>query len=163
MSKERFLGRPIESLQYMLRCLSCSDSRLVPVTPDGIYGPNTAAAVTAFQRCRGLPTTGRVDLLTWEAVTEAYGAVDFSEAPTIRPGERNAHVRLAQSMLRGIRDTLGGLPDLEVTGQLDGPAVAAVRRFQQLCDLPVTGTLNPETWHHLQRLYSCAAGAGRNL
>ena len=31
-----FVGRPVESMQYMLRVLSQGDNRLIPVTPDGI-------------------------------------------------------------------------------------------------------------------------------
>ncbi|MCA8922305.1 MAG: peptidoglycan-binding protein, partial [Planctomycetes bacterium] len=34
------------------------------IAVDGIYGPNTAAAVRAFQRSRSLPATGRADATT---------------------------------------------------------------------------------------------------
>ena len=33
---------------------------------DGIYGDQTAAAVTAFQKANGLPQTGKVDRATWD-------------------------------------------------------------------------------------------------
>jgi hypothetical protein len=38
------------------------------VTPDGQYGPRTVAAVRAFQRDHGLPTTGTIDPQTYYAI-----------------------------------------------------------------------------------------------
>ena len=39
--------------------------RAVHASPDGIYGPKTAAAVTIWQRAHHLTATGVVDSLTW--------------------------------------------------------------------------------------------------
>jgi len=39
--------------------------RVVGVTPDGVYGPLTAAAVKVWQRAHGLAVTGVVDSVTW--------------------------------------------------------------------------------------------------
>lgn len=44
------VGRPVESMQIMLRVVAEGNDRLIPVVPDGIFGRNTMAAVTAFQR-----------------------------------------------------------------------------------------------------------------
>jgi Putative peptidoglycan binding domain len=38
---------------------------------DGVYGGDTVAAVTAFQKARGFQETGGVDEQTWEALMEA--------------------------------------------------------------------------------------------
>lgn len=40
---------------------------------DGIFSSNMAHAVSAFQRSRGLPTTGRIDAATWAAFGEGQG------------------------------------------------------------------------------------------
>ena len=48
-----YVGRPVESMQTMLRFAAEGNNRLLPVVPDGVFGPNTMAAVTAFQRCPG--------------------------------------------------------------------------------------------------------------
>lgn len=161
MKKGDYLFRPVESLQYMLRILSQKDSRLVPVTPDGIYGQNTAAAVTAFQRCHGLPTTGRADPETWDAVVEDYEAArpreDGLPYPGERkPGERSANLNLVQAMLKTCHKTFGSIPNVEVTGVMDAPTVAALRRFQSICGLPVTGTLTEPTWDCLAALHAMA-------
>ena len=55
--KESFVGQPIRSLQTMLRVLAEDDRTLPTVVPDGIYGPETITAISAFQRRMGLPVT----------------------------------------------------------------------------------------------------------
>jgi len=45
-------GHPIKTLQYLLRARGQS------VTVDGVFGPNTAAAVKAFQTSHGLTADG---------------------------------------------------------------------------------------------------------
>ncbi|MGM9641393.1 MAG: peptidoglycan-binding protein [Faecousia sp.] len=169
---EFFVGKPIESMQYMLRILSMGDSRLVPVTPDGIYGQNTMAAVTAFQRSRRLPATGVMDLATWEQLVIAYEAEkilqDMAEPlipilnprQTIRPGETNYHVLLAQSILRTLHCVYKGLFPVSINGTMDAPTVAALRKFQTLSGLQPTGALDKNTWRHLARHYVLAAGNG---
>ena len=62
---ESFVEQPIRSLQTMLRVIAEDDRRLPTVVPDGIYGPSTMTAVTAFQRLYGLPITGITDQPTW--------------------------------------------------------------------------------------------------
>lgn len=44
-----YIGKPIRSLQTMLRVIAAADEAIPQVVPDGIYGPDTEAAVTAFQ------------------------------------------------------------------------------------------------------------------
>ena len=45
-----FLGRPVRSLQTMLRVISRAIPEIPPVIPDGVYGQSTMRAVTALQR-----------------------------------------------------------------------------------------------------------------
>ena len=45
------------------------------ITPDGIYGEATKAAVEKFQSIFGLPVTGVVDYRTWYKISEIYVAV----------------------------------------------------------------------------------------
>ena len=110
-----FVGRPIESMQTMLRVAAEGNNRLLPVVPDGIFGRNTMAAVTAFQRYCGLPATGVMNQTTWERLVQTYQAQLVQQAPaeamqpilnpyqTIKAGESNYHVYLVQSVLRSPR------------------------------------------------------------
>ena len=54
---ESFVRQPVRSLQTMLRVLAEDDDELLTLVPDGIYGPQTRQAVTAFQRKYGIPVT----------------------------------------------------------------------------------------------------------
>ena len=49
---ESFIAQPVRSLQTMLRVIAEQDGDLPSAVPDGIYGNDTVAAVTAFQRRR---------------------------------------------------------------------------------------------------------------
>ena len=65
--KESFVAQPIRSLQTMLRVIAEDDPSHPTVIPDGIYGPETMAAVSHFQRRHGLGVSGITDQDTWEA------------------------------------------------------------------------------------------------
>ena len=65
---ESFVGQPIRSLQTMLRVIAERDDRQPTIIPDGIYGPDTMTAVSAFQRNHGMPITGVADQDTWESI-----------------------------------------------------------------------------------------------
>src|ERR1700758_1478590 len=55
-------GHPIKTLQYLLRARGHS------VAVDGDFGPQTDAAVKAFQTSKGLTANGTVDSQTWGAL-----------------------------------------------------------------------------------------------
>lgn len=167
-----YVGRPVESMQTMLRFAAEGNNRLLPVVPDGVFGPNTMAAVTAFQRYYGLPATGVMNGATWERLVQTYQAQLVQQAPaeamqpilnpqqTMKPGESNYHIYLVQAALRVLSSVYRGLPQTPVSGTLDASTVTAVRRFQDLCGLPVTGEVDRHTWRYLCRHYTLAAGNG---
>jgi peptidoglycan hydrolase-like protein with peptidoglycan-binding domain len=53
--------------------------------PTGYFGPQTEAAVKAFQTRFGLPVTGDIGLATWDAITELYTELKYGY--TKRPGQ----------------------------------------------------------------------------
>jgi peptidoglycan hydrolase-like protein with peptidoglycan-binding domain len=77
-------GEKVRLLQYMLAVLAEYIPEISSVTVDGIYGPNTAAAVRAAQRWLGLPVTGSVDEITWDEIYDQYTGI---ENTTLRNGE----------------------------------------------------------------------------
>ena len=165
---ESFVGQPVRSLQTMLRVIGEQDENQPSVVPDGIYGPNTVAAVTAFQRRYGLPVTGITDQATWDAIVAVYEPalvfvdeaqpieVILSPNQVIRRGEEHPNLYLAQAMLAVLSRAYGiSMPGL--TGVLDLPTEESLSGFQELSRLPMTGALDKLTWKHLALQYPLAA------
>lgn len=67
-----YVGMPIRTLQTMLRAIGRINTEIPLVIPDGVYGPDTVAAVTSFQRVFGLPVTGVTNYGTWNEIVRIY-------------------------------------------------------------------------------------------
>lgn len=166
---ESFIGQPIRSLQTMLRVLAEDDPRYISLIPDGVYGPETAAAVSAFQRSHGISPTGVTDQQTWEAVVAEYEPalirrdsahplfIVLDPGQVIRRGERHPHVYLVQAMLAVLAETYDSIPKPSSTGILDDATADALSSFQMLSNLPMTGHLDKGTWKQLALQYPLAA------
>lgn len=166
--KESFVGQPVRSLQTMLRVIAESDELQPSVIPDGIYGPQTATAVSTFQRRHALPITGITDQETWDRIVEVYQPALVEVGPVqpleiileprqiIRQGENNPNIYLIQAMLIVLSDAYGSITAPEVTGILDIPTANALSEFQALALLPVTGELDRQTWRQLALHYPMA-------
>lgn len=68
-------GNKVLQMQEQLNRIARSYPAIPSISPDGIYGPATAAAVEKFQSIFGLPVTGVVDFRTWYRISEIYVAV----------------------------------------------------------------------------------------
>ena len=68
-------GDKVRQIQEQLARISQAYPAIPIVTPDGIYGAATRAAVEKFQSVFGLPVTGVVDYRTWYKISEIYVAV----------------------------------------------------------------------------------------
>lgn len=166
---ESFVEQPVRSLQTMLRVIAEDDPNLPTIIPDGIYGPSTMIAVTAFQRREGIPITGIADERTWDRIVAAYepALIRVGKAEPIEIllepgqiiviGESSPYVYLLQGMLAQLSkdhfDIL--LPGL--SGILDSDTSDSLKAFQILAGLPATGTLDRITWKHLVRQFTLNA------
>ncbi len=72
-------GDEVRLLQEYLSILSEVYTEIPPVEESGIFGSATRSAVQAAQSLFGLPVTGIVDALTWDAITDAYVDVVYSQ------------------------------------------------------------------------------------
>ena len=130
-------GHPVKTLQYLLR------ARGHTVVVDGAFGPNTAAAVKAFQTSRGLTADGIVGPITWAALVVE-----------VKQGSHGDAVKGVQEefQFRNLSGDPGNGP--QVDGDFGPVTDAAVRGFQQALslDIPsvqVDGIVGPVTWQAL--------------
>ena len=65
-------GQKVQQVQEQLDAIATVYSAIPHITPDGIFGPATAAAVREFQSIFGIPVTGVIDFRTWYRISHIY-------------------------------------------------------------------------------------------
>ncbi len=130
-------GDAVSDLQRLL------DGAGFPCACDGQFGPNTEAAVRAFQGACGLVVDAVVGPATWRALRQRVeGDVAWPGAFLSR-GSRGGHVAAFQGRLVALGYGVG-------PGGADGdfgPATEeATRRFQSDRGLAADGVVGPDTW-----------------
>jgi peptidoglycan hydrolase-like protein with peptidoglycan-binding domain len=116
----------VPGIQYLLRAHGH------PVVVDGVYGPATAAAVTAFQTAEGVPSDGIVGPLTWPRLVVA-----------VQQGSTGDAVRAVQQF--GLLRSPGEDP-LIVDGDFGTLTRERVEFFQESWGLTIDGIAGRETW-----------------
>ena len=171
---ESFVRQPVRSLQTMLRVLSKNDPSLPAVVPDGVYGPTTMQAISAFQRKYGLAVTGVTNQETWEQIFDAYeiALIDVGKAESIeilldpgqilRKGDSNPYIYLAQAMLIQLSNSTPLIDPPSTSGILDNTTESAIAAFQKLSAIESTGELNRLTWKHLAKQFTLSANHESN-
>lgn len=69
-------GTPVRTIQEQLSAIRRTYSNIPSLAIDGIYGEDTAAAVSKFQSIFDLPVTGEVDYSTWYKISQLYVALE---------------------------------------------------------------------------------------
>ncbi|GAA5199166.1 peptidoglycan-binding protein [Microbacterium jejuense] len=116
----------VPGIQYLLR------ARGHVVAPDGVYGPATAAAVSAFQTAQGLTADGAVGPVTWPRLVVPVHAGSSGDA-----------VRAVQQL--GLVPSPGVDP-LVVDGSYGPVTAERVRFFQESWGLTQDSAAGRETW-----------------
>lgn len=171
---ESFIGQPVRSLQTMIRVIAQNDESQPSLVPDGIYGNQTTAAVTAFQRNHGLPVTGVADQVTWEAIVAEYEPALIIAGPAqpleiiLDPGEvlgrgsDDPDVIIVQAVLTVLSRAYGSITPPGSSGVLDEATAASLLTFQEMTGLPQSGELDKLTWRQLALHYPLAAQRAKN-
>jgi peptidoglycan hydrolase-like protein with peptidoglycan-binding domain len=102
---------------------------------DGVYGPETAAAVQALQKANGLPQTGWMDKATDAALQAELAAAGGAAAQ-----QATASTAAVQQTLK-----LAGYWDGPVDGQWSDELTEALEEFQTDLGVPATGTVDAAT------------------
>lgn len=68
-------GNDVKRMQEYLQVIARSYSRIPSITPDGIFGQKTLAAIKSFQKLFGLDVDGIVGPKTWNKILEIWRSV----------------------------------------------------------------------------------------
>ncbi len=160
-------GDEVSLIQYFLRLIGEFNDFIPSPNIDGIYGPNTATAVSAFQESAGLPPTGIVDEATWDALYSRYisvvaglpedyrgGGVPIYPGTPLRRGSTGSAVRQLQTFLSKISEFNSAIPKVSVTGTFGQETQNAVLAFQRNYGLPARGVVGLSTWNAIAELYN---------
>lgn len=155
-------GPAVTVVQTSLNRISQSYPAIPKINPvDGIYGPQTRAAVEAFQQIFALEPDGIVGRATWYQLVRIYVAVTklaelqsegqqflfIQEYPEfLSLGDRGELVEQLQYMLLVISNFVPTVQAPDQTGVFDNATLYAVRSFQRYAGLPVTGSVGKTTW-----------------
>lgn len=120
---------PVRTLQQLLR------ARNHPVAVDGIFGPNTEAAVKAFQQSTGLAADGIAGPQTWPKLVVQ-----------VKQGSTGDAVRGVQEVMKFHDQSDGEGPPIHVDGIFGPQTNRWVRGFQNAVDIDVDGIVGPVTW-----------------
>ena len=162
-------GDEVRVIQYYLNVIAYFNQNLNTFPIDGVYGDQTANAVSVFQSFYGISTTGVVDRETWEKIREIYDDIrnnlpeNYSGKKAklypgyvLSEGMRGENVRDLQTYLARIATYIPQIPAIEVDG-IYGPKTAeAVRTFQRLYSIPVSSSVGPITWFNIAREYDAS-------
>jgi len=124
---------PVRPLQQLLR------ARNHPVAVDGIFGPNTEAAVKAFQESAAVAADGIVGPQTWPKLVVQ-----------VKRGSTGDAVRGVQEVIKfhGLAGA-GEAPPIEVDGIFGPKTDHFIRGFQTAVGTASDGIVGPITWRAL--------------
>ena len=118
-----------------------------PGAIDGNFGPNTKAAVMAFQKSKGLVQDGIVGVNTWTALgvncgsTPGPGPSPTHPCPTLAQGSRGSYVTDLQTRLKA-----QGFNPGTIDGNFGPNTKSAVMAFQKSKGLVQDGIVGVNTW-----------------
>lgn len=130
-------GEAVADLQRLL------DGAGFPCACDGQFGPNTEAAVRAFQGACGLVVDAIVGPATWRALRQRVDKDVAWPGAFLSRGSKGAHVAEFQSRLVALGFDLGASG---ADGDFGPATEQATRRFQADRGLAADGVVGPDTW-----------------
>ena len=160
-------GLFVSYLQYFLNVIAYFNPEIPSGPSNGVFGDETERQVRAFESFYGLQPDGKVDFATWTSIQEIYNNI-LNGLPegyagntaalypgyVLTPGMRNNDVLAFQNYLNLIGRTYRDIPEVPATGYYGSQTEEAVRVFQQLFGLPVSGFVGAPTWDAVSKEYN---------
>lgn len=172
LNETQHSGIPVRSLQYMLNQLAIHNTKLVRLAVDGLFGERTLEAVMVFQREHSIPVNGVVNLITWDAIRNAYFQVEllFGNPPplnvlpsgsyTAAEGAESEPMLIVQAMFVSLTKVMTNFSPCQMNSCNDGETHSNIREVQRLAGLPVTGVMDRATWSYMVQLYQALVTRG---
>lgn len=163
MSREYTEKQAIMNLQRYLRQLAYFDTAIPQVPVDGIYGSETKEAIEIFQKDHGYEITGEADRNTWDELFSEYQASVYAHSKPlpidlfyrepipaiIRLNDIGFAVMAIQYMLNETFRFYNSENEIITDGTYNEQTAEAVRSFQGIASLPITGEVDLKTWNSL--------------
>ena len=163
-------GNEVRTLQLRLNRISDNYPAIPKIAiPDGVFSFDTDDAVKEFQRIFGLTPDGVVGSATWYRILFLYNAVKRlnelnSEGITLSDvtkqyekesnlGDSGANIRNIQYFLNYLAEFYSEIPQVDIDGIFGTQTENAVKAFQALFELPITGSVDLPTYDTLYRTY----------
>lgn len=163
-------GIDVQNLQYYLAVVAYFDNSIPAPVENGVFDPQTEAAVRAFQASEGLREDGIVGRDTWGALIRRYDALLASlpdllgdDAAYVYPGRflslgsTGEPVLELQKLINRAAASDPSIPSVAEDGVYGEETEKAIRVIQQKNGLDVTGVTGLTTWETVVRL---ATGKG---
>lgn len=158
-------GSGVAAVQYYLSYLARTFYPSIPnITPDGIYGPDTASAVRAFQSLFKLSVDGIVGPATWAKLEKQFEIAYDDNNPdsyfgaypgiVLREGSRGLRVQQMQFYLLSLHYSYSAIPRIKADGIFGPATTSAVRDFQRTFGLSADGAVGLVTWTEMYSVYS---------
>lgn len=148
----------IKEIQKFIFSISQYNKKIPTIIPDGIYGPQTAAAVGSFQREYDLPVTGETDDKTWDKLAEVYFNYNndtvlldvFPKNLELFLGDEGIVIYIIQVILETLRRRFDNIPKVVINGVYDKDTDTAVETFKEIAGIEksVEG-IEETTWNKL--------------
>ena len=163
-------GDEVRTLQLRLNRISDNYPAIPKIAlPDGVFSFDTEDAVKKFQETFGLDPDGIVGNATWYKILFLYNAVKRlnelnSEGITLSEvtkqyageskfGDSGDNIRNIQYFLNYLAEFYSEIPQIAIDGIYGRDTENAVKAFQRLFDLPITGVVDLPTYDVLYRTY----------
>lgn len=150
-------GNEVRLAQFWLSVISDFYNTIPSISPDGIFGSATRAAVVAFQNRFSITADGIIGPQTWNKLFEVYsdlvnGVLEANETPGEYPGtplklgSRGIKVKELQFYLYLLSAYYPSIPRIAFDGIFGAATQEAVMAYQKIAGLKVDGIVGSATW-----------------
>lgn len=161
-------GHKVETIQYFLSVTGTFYNTVPVVQINGDYDRETENAVMEFQKTFNLPETGQVDADTWNTMYNVFRgiantvfienevfAVNTSAfaGAVLKTGSSGDAVNDLQIYLDTIASQYPEITPVNITGYFGGLTENAVKEYQELFNLDVTGEVDRTDWNSIINTY----------